>query len=115
MVSKIDSVSIPRLRTQFKDQIIAPDDPRYDEARTLFYGGMDRKPAVIIRAKDANDVARIISLARESGLPLAVRSGGHSVAGHSVADNSIVLDLSDMHDLQIDLEKRTAWAEAGPG
>jgi FAD/FMN-containing dehydrogenase len=111
--SNPNTLSIPQLRKDFNGRVIAPSDPEYDQARTLFYGGMDRRPAVIIRVKDADDVARVVSLARETGLPLAIRSGGHSVAGHSVTDGGIVLDLSDMRDLQIDVEGRTAWAEAG--
>ena len=106
-------ISISQLRSDFKGRIIAPGDAEYDQARTVFYGGIDRRPAVIIRVKDADDVARVLSLARETGLPLAVRSGGHSVVGHCVTEGGIVLDLSDMRDLQIDVEGRTAWAEAG--
>ena len=107
------SISIPELRNEFKDRVIAPGDPDYDKARTVFYGGVDRHPAVIIRVSDANDVARVVNLARESGLELAVRSGGHSTAGHSVSEGGIVLDLSNMKDLQIDPRSRTAWAETG--
>ena len=106
-------LSISQLRSDFKGRIIAPGDAAYDQARTVFYGGIDRRPAVIIRVKDADDVARVLSLARETGLPLAVRSGGHSVVGHCVTEGGIVLDLSDMRDLKIDVDNRTAWAEAG--
>lgn len=108
-----NSISIPKLRTIFRGQIIAPDDPEYDQARTVFYGGIDRRPAVIIRAKNADDVSRAIELARETGLELAIRSGGHSVAGYSVSEGGLVLDLSDMRFLQINEKERTAWAEAG--
>ena len=87
-------IAIPQLRAALKGSVITPDDARYDKARTVFYGGFDRRPAVIVRAADATDVSRIVSLAREAGLELAVRSGGHSVAGHSVSDGGIVLDLS---------------------
>jgi FAD/FMN-containing dehydrogenase len=107
------ALSISQLRSMFNGQVIASGDAEYDQARTVFYGGIDRRPAVIIRVRDADEVARVIALARETGLPLAVRSGGHSVVGHSVVDGGIVLDLSDMRDLQIDVEGRTAWAEAG--
>jgi len=106
-------ISIPDLRAAFNGRVIAPDDAEYDDARTVFYGGFDRRPAVIVRAADAADVSRVISLARETGLELAVRSGGHSPAGHSVSDGGIVLDLSGMRALDIDTERRTAWAEAG--
>ena len=94
-------------------RVIAPGDPGYDEARTIFYGGIDRRPAAIVRVAHAGDVARVIALARESGLELAVRSGGHSTAGHSVTDGGIVLDLREMRKLEIDAERRTAWAETG--
>ena len=107
------SISIPQLRSDLKGHVIAPDDPGYDEARAVFYGGIDRRPAVIVRVADATDVSHVVSLARTTGLELAVRSGGHSVAGHSVSDGGIVLDLSDMRALEIDTEARTAWAEAG--
>ena len=107
------TISIPKLRKEFKDRVIAPGDPDYDKARTVFYGGVDRHPAVIIKVADTNDVVRVVNLARESGLELAIRSGGHSTAGHSVTEGGIVLDLSNMKDLQIDPESRTAWAETG--
>jgi FAD/FMN-containing dehydrogenase len=104
---------VARLRSIFAGQLIAPNDAGYDEARTVFYGGIDRRPALIVRVKNATDVSRVVSLARESGLELAVRSGGHSPAGHSVSDGGIVLDLSRMKALEFDVERRTVWAEAG--
>jgi FAD/FMN-containing dehydrogenase len=107
------TISIPDLRKEFQDRVIAPGDTEYDKARTVFYGGVDRRPAVIIRPVDANDVARIVNLARESGLDLAVRSGGHSIVGHSVTEGGIVIDLANMKGLEIDPESRTAWAETG--
>ena len=103
-------LSIPQLRATFKGQVIAPEDAAYDEARTVFYGGIDRHPAVIIRVVNEDEVSRVISLARESGLEIAIRSGGHSTAGHSVSEGGIVLDLSNMRDLQIDVDGRTACA-----
>jgi FAD/FMN-containing dehydrogenase len=105
--------SIQELRALFNGRVIAPDDPRYEGARTVFYGGIDRRPSAVVRVADAGDVSRLVSLAREIGFELAIRSGGHSVAGHSVTDDGIVLDLSAMKDLQINLEEQTAWAETG--
>lgn len=107
------TISVPHLRNDFPDRVIAPGDPDYDKARTVFYGGVDRRPAVIIRVADVNDVVRVVDLARASGLELAVRSGGHSSVGHSVSEGGIVLDLSNMKDLQIDPDSCTAWAETG--
>jgi FAD/FMN-containing dehydrogenase len=107
------SISIPQLRAALNGRVIAPGDAGYDEARSVFYGGIDRRPVVIVRAADATEVPVVVSLARETGLELAVRSGGHSIAGHCVSDGGIVLDLSDMRALSIDPERRTAWAQAG--
>jgi FAD/FMN-containing dehydrogenase len=94
-------------------RVITPDSPEYDEARQLFAGGFDRHPALIVRVANDDDVARAIAFARKADLPLAVRSGGHSGAGHSVADGALVIDLRDMKKLDVDPKARTAWAEAG--
>lgn len=107
------SPSTSELRALFNGRVIAPDDSRYETARTIVYGGIDRRPAAIVRVADAGDVSRLVSLAREHGFELAIRSGGHSSAGHSTTEGGIVLDLSDMKDLQINLEEKTAWAETG--
>jgi len=107
------TLPVPELRSLFRGRVITPGDAEYDQARTPFYGGVDRRPAAIIRVADTGDVSRVISLARENGLELAVRSGGHSVAGHCVTDRGIVLDLSAMRGLQIDVNGRSAWAETG--
>jgi FAD/FMN-containing dehydrogenase len=101
------------LRATFDGRVIAPDDTGYDQARGVFYGSFDRRPAVIVRPADAAEVAGVVALARHSGLELAVRSGGHSIAGHGVSDGGIVLDLSGMRELDIDPQARTAWAQTG--
>jgi len=107
------TISIPRLRAAFDGRVIAPDDAGYDQARTLFAGGFDQRPAVIVRPADADEVAQVVALARDTGMELAVRSGGHSGAGHSVSDGGIVLDLSAMRALDVDAGRRTAWAQTG--
>ena len=108
-----ENISIDKLRTDIRGSVIAPDDPGYDEARTPFYGGIDRRPAVIVRVADDADVVRVIALARETGLELAVRSGGHSIPGHSVSEGGIVLDLADMRAIDVDPQSGTAWSETG--
>ena len=105
-------VSIPSLRAEFVGSVIGPDDPGYDEARVVIYNDTAR-PAVILRAANDADVARAVDLARTSGLELAVRSGGHSGAGHGTTDGGILVDLARMKGLEIDVEARTAWAETG--
>jgi hypothetical protein len=102
-----------RLAAAVDGRIITPGNAGYDQARTIFYGGFDRRPALIVRPTDASDVSQVVSIARETGLELAVRSGGHSLAGHSTTDGGIVLDLADMHALEIDPTQRTAWAQTG--
>jgi FAD/FMN-containing dehydrogenase len=107
------TIAVPRLRDDFGGRVTVPGDPGYEQARTLFYGGFDHRPAAIIRAADAGEVARVVALARDGGIELAVRGGGHSSAGHSLSDGGIVLDLGELTALDIDLEARTARAQAG--
>ena len=102
-----------QLPSEIEGRIIRPDDPDYDETRQILSGVYDRRPAVIVRAANADDVARVVRFARETGIELAVRAGGHSNAGHSSTDGGIMLDLRDMDGLEIDPESRTAWGEGG--
>jgi FAD/FMN-containing dehydrogenase len=111
--STSSTISIPEVRAAFDGRVLAPGDPGYDQARTLFYGGFDQRPAVIVRPADAAGVAQVVDLARDSGLELAVRSGGHSLAGHSTTDGGILLDLAGMKAMEVDPEGRTAWAQTG--
>lgn len=91
--------------------ILLPGHPGYNAARTVFPGDVDRRPAAVVRARDAAEVARVVDFARTTGLELAIRSGGHSSAG--VTDGGILLDLSRMRAVDVDLRGRTAWAETG--
>ncbi|WP_405142068.1 FAD-binding oxidoreductase [Sphaerisporangium sp. NBC_01403] len=109
----VSPATLSRLRTALTGRVIEPDDDGYDRARAVYYGGFDRRPAAVIRPADAADVARVIMFARDTGIELAVRGGGHSNAGHSVSEGGIVLDLRDMRAIDIDVEGRTAWAQGG--
>ena len=113
LAKHIDEAALRDISSRLRGRLIRPEDGGYDGARTVFYGGFDRRPALIVRVKDATDISQVIALARESGLELAVRSGGHSIAGHSSTDGGIVLDLSEMKEMEIDAEGRTAWAQSG--
>jgi FAD/FMN-containing dehydrogenase len=113
MTSLAEPGTIDQLRADYDGHVIAPGDADYDEARTVFVGGVDRRPAAIIRPADAFEVSRIVSYARETGAPLAVRSGGHSGAGHGVLDDGIVIDLRDMREIEIDADGKTVWAQTG--
>ena len=101
------------LRGTIRGTVIGPDDEGYDAARQVAPGDIDRHPALIVQVADAGDVATVIGLARETGLELAVRSGGHSNAGHGVTEGGIVIDLRGMKGLRIDPDSRTVWAETG--
>jgi hypothetical protein len=104
---------ITDLRDRIHGRVITPADADYDAARSIVLGGVDPRPAVIVRVADTSDVAAVIAAARDSGLPLAVRSGGHSGAGYGTVDGGIVLDVRDLDDLDIDVAARTAWAGSG--
>ncbi len=106
-------LSISPHALDIQGSVITPDDDGYDVARTVFMGGVDRRPALIVRPADATDVARVVTLARDTGSELAIRSGGHSPAGHSVSEGGIVLDLRDLRTLEVDAGARSAWAGTG--
>lgn len=107
------SIPISRLRAHLKGRVITPEDADYDAVRIGLSREVVRRPALIVRPVDATDVSHVVSLARETGMELAIRSGGHSLLGFGTTDGGIVLDLSQMKGLEINVEERTAWAEAG--
>ncbi len=101
------------LDSSFTGELIRPDDPGYEEARKLFNGMIDRRPALIARCADAADVQAALAYAREQGLTVAVRGGGHSTAGHSSCDDGIVIDVGPMKGVEIDADARTGRFGAG--
>ena len=112
-MSQAQGISIPDLQSELKGEVIGPEDSAYDEARQVFFKGIDRRPAAVAKVANAEDVARAVTAARESGVELAVRSGGHSRAGYGTTDGGIVIDLSGMKGLDIDTDAKTAWVETG--
>jgi FAD/FMN-containing dehydrogenase len=113
MASTLNDIRIDDLGTELRGELSTLGDPDYDDARAVVFKGFDRHPLAIARVADAEDVARVVSIAREGGLELAVRGGGHSLAGHGTSDGGVVIDLSGMRDLEIDEDSRTAWVETG--
>jgi FAD/FMN-containing dehydrogenase len=97
----------------FEGETVLPGDDEYDTARAVWNGSFDRRPALIARCRSADDIAAVIRLARDTGLPLAVRGGGHSLAGLSSIDDGIVLDLSRMREVGVDPAGRTARVQPG--
>jgi FAD/FMN-containing dehydrogenase len=105
--------SQPTLDTNFAGELIRPGDPGYDEARKLFNGMIDKRPALIARCTRARDVQTALAHAREHDLEVAVRGGGHSAAGYSSCDDGIVIDVGPMKKFEIDVENRTGRFGAG--
>jgi FAD/FMN-containing dehydrogenase len=100
-------------RRGFTGELVTPADPTYEQARRVWNGSIDRWPAAVARCHDADDVAAVIGAATRLGLPLAVRGGGHSVAGHSTCDDGVVLDLSPMRQVAVDPLSRRARVAGG--
>ena len=109
----MSALSISQLRAGVTGRVSVPGDADYDEARIVPNGAVDARPVAVVRPVDANEVSYVVGVARDSGLPLAVRSGGHSGAGHSMVDGSIVIDLREMRAIDIDVDGGTVWAETG--
>ena len=101
------------LRSRLRGRLITAGDAGYDDARRVLYFNVDRNPLAIVRTADARDVATVVNFARDNSLPLAVRSGGHSLAYLSVIDDAIVVDLSEMARVSIDPEARIARVQPG--
>ncbi|MFL5797278.1 MAG: FAD-binding oxidoreductase [Actinomycetota bacterium] len=101
------------LRGQVRGAVISPQDEGYDQARRVYNGMIDRRPAAVVRAANAGDVMAAVRLARQNGLELAVRGGGHSVPGFGTSDGGVVIDLSGMRGVRVDPAASTARAEGG--
>jgi FAD/FMN-containing dehydrogenase len=104
---------MPELSNRFSGQILRPGDPGYDEARRVHNGLIDKRPALIARCRSADDIAQAVRFARNHGLEIAVRGGGHNAAGRATVDGGLMIDLSPMRRVAVDGERRIAVAEGG--
>jgi FAD/FMN-containing dehydrogenase len=107
------AAQIDKLRRSFAGDIIPPDATGYDDARRVWNATFDRRPAVIVRPTNAQDVVAAVRFGRESDLEIAVRGGGHSAVGHSTSDGGLVIDLGRMNDVSVDPERRLARTGGG--
>ena len=113
MANQIKQAALDGLRKKFAGQIIAPGDPDYDAARTIFNAMIDRRPGVIAQCAKVEDVVRAVRFGRDLGLEIAIRGGGHSVAGKSLTDGGLVIDLRRMNAVSVDPRARTAIVAGG--
>jgi FAD/FMN-containing dehydrogenase len=109
----LEAAALDELREGFRGAVIEPGSAEYDDSRAVFNGMFDRRPATILRPAGTADVIRAIGLARLNDLPLAIRGGGHSVAGFSMCDGGIVIDTRGLKGIRVDPNKKTARAQAG--
>ncbi len=104
---------VETLKNKVKGQIVLPGDPNYNEVREIWNAMIDRRPAVIVQCAEADDVPHAISYARENGLEISIRGGGHNIAGSALCDNGVVIDFSNMTTVSVDAQKRRAYVEPG--
>jgi len=109
----LDDAALGSLREAFRGELIRPSDPGYDGARRVWNAAVDRRPAVVARCTGTADVVAAVRFARAEGLEIAVRGGGHGVAGHGTVNDGLVVDLSPMRGVRVDPEARRAWVQGG--
>jgi len=111
--SQLDGRAVGNLERSFRGGLVRPDDAEYDAARALWNGSINRFPALIARCEGVADVIAAVEFARQTGITVAVRSGGHSFPGLSSCDGGLVIDLSRMKGIRVDPDTHTARAQAG--
>jgi FAD/FMN-containing dehydrogenase len=112
-MTRVQTGKIEELKRGFQGEVILPGDGAYDDARKIWNAMADKRPAVIARCATTPDVARAVSFARDNGLLLAARGGGHNIAGNAICDDGLVVDLSRMKAAQVDPGRRRATIEGG--
>jgi FAD/FMN-containing dehydrogenase len=112
-MTNLDDALLADLTSRATGSVITPDQPGYDEARTIHNGHIDRKPALIVRARTRDDVIAALAFARDAGLEVSVRGGGHNVAGRAVTEGGVMISLADMRQVTVDREASTATVQGG--
>jgi FAD/FMN-containing dehydrogenase len=111
--STVAAASYDELAATLRGRLVRPSDPDYDEVRAVYNAMIDRRPAALVQCRDATDVSNAIRFARQHGIEIAVRGGGHNAGGLGVWDDALVIDLSPMHGARVDPQRRTVRADAG--
>ncbi|ACD18830.1 FAD-binding oxidoreductase [Paraburkholderia phytofirmans] len=109
----VSSSAVDELKTAMRGQVLLPGDAAFDEARSIWNAMIDRHPAIILRCAGVADIRQGVAFARDNGLPLAIRGGGHNIGGSALCNDGVVLDLSQMKSVQIDPTARRAYVEPG--
>ncbi|SFT11666.1 FAD/FMN-containing dehydrogenase [Zhouia amylolytica] len=107
------NTSLAELKSKVNGSLIMPGDPNYDEARTIYNGMIDKKPAAIFKCKDTSDVVKAVEFAQKHNLEVSIKSGGHNGAGLALVENGLVIDLSEMKGISVDPATKTAVIEPG--
>jgi FAD/FMN-containing dehydrogenase len=108
---QVQNIALDDLQARLRGELITADASSYDEARQVFFKGVDKRPLAVARVAGADDVAAVVNAAREAGLELAVRGGGNIRPGYGTVDGGLVIDLSGMDGVEIDADARAAWVE----
>ena len=111
--TQLDAEAVAGLAERVRGPMLTPGDPGYDDARAIWNGLIDRRPALIVQCSGAADVVDAVNFAREQGLTLSIKAGGHNVAGNAVNDGGIVLDLSQMRGVTVDPATQTVRVQGG--
>jgi FAD/FMN-containing dehydrogenase len=112
-MSTVTIDEIDGFRSTLRGKLLQPGDSDYDESRKIWNAMIDRRPAMIVRCAGAADVLASVTFARDHGVPIAIRGGGHNIAGSALCDDGLVIDLSAMRSVQIDPKRRRAYVEGG--
>src|ERR671935_3262303 len=113
MSTTLEGELVRELAGQISGTVLSPDEAGYDEARSLYNGLVDRRPALIVRSRTTSDVVAALDFARRAGLEVSVRGGGHNVAGRAVTDGGVMISLADMTEVAVDPASATAVAQGG--
>src|SRR6476469_9495225 len=113
LVKDLNPSVIKEFASQIRGEVILPGDSNYDESRKVFNAMINKHPGMIVKCVDVADVMNAVNFGRENNLQVAVRGGGHNGAGLGICDDGLVIDLSGMHGIRVDPERRTARVEGG--
>ena len=112
-ITTITPDALVPLRAALGGQALLPGEPGYDQARTVWNATVDKHPSLVVRCAGPSDVIQAMRFARQHDLLVAIRAGGHNIAGKAVADGALLIDLSQMRSVRVDRAARVAWVEPG--